>query len=223
MLLSLAGGAAGCWVAYGLLRLFVSIAPQGIPLLQRAAIDQRVLLFTLAVTLVSGLLFGLAPVWRQPNPGILTGSDAQPISRSLVRQILVTSQIAVSLVLLTGAGLLLRSLWKIESVPLGMDAQNIVTAEITLPEYRYPQDSQRRAFFDQLQARLGSAVRSHARDELLEYRDCRTAAHLRRNWRSGRNPPGDPFVFFDAGNQIRAGSRIQRRRPYSKSECGHPE
>ena len=154
MLLSLAGGAAGCWVAYGLLRLFVSIAPQGIPLLQRAAIDQRVLLFTLAVTLVSGLLFGLAPVWRQPNPGILTGSDAQPISRSLVRQILVTSQIAVSLVLLTGAGLLLRSLWKIESVPLGMDAQNIVTAEITLPEYRYPQDSQRRAFFDQLQAQL---------------------------------------------------------------------
>ncbi len=154
MLLSLAGAAAGCWVAYGLLRLFVSIAPEGIPRLAQAAIDYRVLLFTLVVALVSGLLFGLAPTWRRPSPELLTGSDGQPSSRGLVRQILVTTQIAVSLVLLTGAGLLLRSLWRLESVPLGMDAQNIVTAEITLGEYRYPQDAQQRAFFEQLQTRL---------------------------------------------------------------------
>ena len=154
MLLSLTGAAAGCWVAYGLLRLFVSIAPQGIPLLQKAAIDQRVLLFTLAVALLSALLFGSAPVWRRPNPEILTSNDAQMSSRSPLRQILVTSQIALSLVLLSGAGLLLRSLWRLENVPLGIDAQNVVTAEITLPEYRYPQDSQRIAFFDQLQTQL---------------------------------------------------------------------
>jgi putative ABC transport system permease protein len=154
MLLSLAGAAAGCWVAYGLLRLFVSIAPEGIPRLAQAAIDYRVLLFTMGVALVSGLLFGLAPTWRRPSPEILMGSDGQPSSRGLVRQILVTSQIAVSLVLLTGAGLLLRSLWRLESVPLGMDAQNIVTAEITLGQYRYPQDAQQRAFFEQLQTRL---------------------------------------------------------------------
>jgi hypothetical protein len=55
---------------------------------------------------------------------------------------------------LTGAGLLLRSLWRLESVPLGVDAQDVVTAEITLPPYRYPQDSQRIAFFDQLQTQL---------------------------------------------------------------------
>jgi putative ABC transport system permease protein len=154
MLLSLAGAAAGCWVAYGLLRLFVSIAPEGIPRLAQAAIDYRVLLFTLVVALVSGLLFGLAPTWQRPSLEILTGSDGQPRSRGLVRQILVTTQIAVSLVLLTGAGLLLRSLWRLESVPLGMDAQNVVTAEITLGQYRYPQDAQRRAFFEQLQTRL---------------------------------------------------------------------
>ena len=154
MLLSLAGAAAGCWVAYGLLRLFVSIAPEGIPRLAQAAIDYRVLLFTLGVALVSGLLFGLAPTWRRPSPEILTGNHGQEMSRSLLRQILVTSQIAVSLVLLTGAGLLLRSLWRLESVPLGMDAQNIVTAEITLGQYRYRQEPQQRAFFEQLQTRL---------------------------------------------------------------------
>jgi len=154
MLLSLAGAVAGCWVAYGLLRLFVSIAPQGIPRLQQATIDLRVLLVTLAVALVSGLVFGLAPVWRQPKPDILTGKDAQPISPSPLRQILVTSQIAVSLVLLTGASLLLRSLWKLQNVPLGMDAQNLVTAEIRLGPYKYPQEVQQRAFFEQLQTRL---------------------------------------------------------------------
>jgi putative ABC transport system permease protein len=154
MLLSLAGAAAGCWVAYGLLRLFVSIAPEGIPRLAQAAIDYRVLLFTLGVAMASGLLFGLAPTWRRPSPEILTGNHGQEMSRSLLRQILVTSQIAVSLVLLTGAGLLLRSLWRLESVPLGMDAQNIVTAEITLGQYRYRQEPQQRAFFEQLQTRL---------------------------------------------------------------------
>jgi putative ABC transport system permease protein len=154
MLLSLAGATAGCWVAYGLLRLFVSIAPEGIPRLEQASIDYRVLLFTLGVALVSGLLFGLAPTWRRPSPEILTGSDGQPSSRGLVRQILVTSQIAISLVLLTGAGLLLRSLWRLESVPLGMDAQNVLTAEVTLGQYRYRQESQQREFFEQLRTRL---------------------------------------------------------------------
>jgi putative ABC transport system permease protein len=154
MLLSLAGAVVGCWVAYGLLRLFVSIAPQGIPRLQQATIDLRVLLFTLTVALVSSLVFGLAPVWRHPDPEILTGKDAQPISRSPLRQILVTSQIAISLVLLTGASLLLRSLWKLQSVPLGMDAQNLVTAEIILGPYKYPHEVQQRAFFEQLQTRL---------------------------------------------------------------------
>ena len=154
MLLSLAGASAGCWLGYGLLRLFVSIAPEGIPHLQEARIDHRVLIFTLAVAVISGLLFGVTPAWRQPAGEILAGKETQASSRRPLRQILVTSQIAVSLVLLTGAGLLLRSLWKLESVPLGMDADNVVTAEITLAPYRYAQDAQRLAFFEELQKRL---------------------------------------------------------------------
>jgi putative ABC transport system permease protein len=117
MLLSLAGAAAGCWVAYGLLQLFVSIAPQGIPRLAQAAIDGRVLLFTLAVVLVSGLSFGLAAAWSKPNPEVLTSNDAQGTGRGMLRQILVTSQLAVSPVLLTGAGLLLQSLRRLERIP----------------------------------------------------------------------------------------------------------
>jgi putative ABC transport system permease protein len=190
MLLSVAGAAAGCWVAYGLLQLFVSIAPQGIPRLAQAAIDHRVLLFTLAVALVSGLLFGLAPAWSKPNPEILTSNDTQAIGRGLLRQILVTSQLAVSLVLLTGAALLLQSLWRLESVPLGMDVQNIVTAEMMLMPHRYPQDSQQWAFFDQLQTRvkaipgIGSVALSNwvppsAHGPVTRYSDIEVAGQLR--------------------------------------------
>ena len=155
LVLGLVGGAIGCFVSYALLRLFISIAPQGIPRIEQSRIDFRVLLFTLGIALVSGLLFGLAPAWRLPEPEILSGKETQPISRSLLRQFLVTAQIAVSLVLLTGAGLLLRSLWNVENVPLGMDVQKVVTAQVTLPQYRYPQKPQQEAFFTQLETRLG--------------------------------------------------------------------
>ncbi len=155
LLVSLIGGAVGCWIAYGLLRLFVSIAPQGIPRLEQAKLDPRVLVFTLAIAVASGVLFGLGPAWRAPDAEMLSGKERQGTSRSALRQMLVMAQIAVSLVLLTGAGLLLRSLWNVESVPLGMDVENLVTAEITLAQYRYPQKAQQIAFFDQLQARLG--------------------------------------------------------------------
>src|SRR5882724_4673284 len=112
LLLGLLGGLWGCWLAYFLLRLFISIAPEGIPRLEQATIDVRVLLFALTISLVSGILFGLAPGLRCPRPELLTGKENRATSRSLLRQSLVTAQIAVSLILLAGAGLLLRSLWK---------------------------------------------------------------------------------------------------------------
>jgi len=138
VLLGIIGGTIGCWVAYSLLQLFESIAPEGIPRLQQARLDTRVVLFTLGVSLVSGVLFGLAPATRNPAAELLVGKEARQTSRGLLRQILVASQVAVSLILLTGAGLLLHSLLKLQSVPLGMDAQSVVTAQIPLAEYRYP-------------------------------------------------------------------------------------
>jgi predicted permease len=154
VLLGLIGGTLGCWVAYSLLQLFESIAPEGIPRLQQAALDVRVLLFTLGVALASGVLFGLAPVKSKVAPELLVGKDAGQTSRGFLRQILVSSQVAVSLVLLTGAGLLLQSLWKLQGVSLGMDAQSVITAQIALAQYRYPDSQRQVAFFDQLQARL---------------------------------------------------------------------
>jgi predicted permease len=72
----------------------------------------------------------------------------------VLRQLLVTMQIAVSLILLAGAGLLLRSLWKLETVVLGMDTKSVINASIDLAEYRYPDSAKQLAFFNQLEARL---------------------------------------------------------------------
>jgi predicted permease len=154
LLLGILGGCAGCWIAYLLLGLFVSIAPDGIPRLQQASLDFRVVLFTFGISLISGILFGLAPIFRQPGPDLLAGKESRTTTRNFLRQALVTAQIAVSLVLLAGAGLLLRSLWKLQSVPLGIETQSILTAQIDLPEYRYPEQARQLAFFQELESRL---------------------------------------------------------------------
>jgi len=84
------------------------------------------------------LLFGLASALRRPLPELLTGKEIHSTAGGVLRHALVTVQIAVSLVLLAGAGLLLRSLWKLESVSLGMDAKSVITAGLDLAPYRYP-------------------------------------------------------------------------------------
>jgi putative ABC transport system permease protein len=154
LLLGVLGGLAGCWFAQILLRLFVSIAPEGIPRLEQATIDVRVLLFAFGVSLVSGILFGLASALRRPAPESLSGKENRATSHGVLRQVLVTAQIAVSLILLAGAGLLLRSLWKLETVALGMDTKSVITAGIDLAEYRYPDSAKQLAFFNQVEVRL---------------------------------------------------------------------
>ncbi len=154
LLLGILGGAAGCWVAYLLLHVFVSIAPAEIPHLQQAALDLRVILFTFGVSLLSGILFGIAPALRMPAPEYLSGKGSRATQHGRMRQTLVACQIAVSLVLLTSAGLLLRSFWNLNDVPLGFQAESVITERISLGTYRYPDAPQQIVFFDQLLGRL---------------------------------------------------------------------
>jgi putative ABC transport system permease protein len=154
LLLALLGGITGYGLAYILLRVFISIAPQGIVHLQQASLDLRILGFCLAISLISGILFGIMPALGKPVPEALAGKTVRTTARGFFRYALITAQIAGSVILLTGAGLLLRSLWKIQSVPVGLEAQNLVTAQISLPGYRYPEMPQQLAFFSELEQRL---------------------------------------------------------------------
>ena len=156
LVLAACGAAAGCLLAAVLLRLFVAIAPEGIPRLAQASLDPRVLLFTLSVSLGCGILFGLAPALEQPRAETLTGWRSTGGRHFLFRHALVAGQICASLVLLTGASLLLRSLWNLQNQPFGMRTNNVLTATITLGEKSYPDQAHQLAFFDELERRLAS-------------------------------------------------------------------
>jgi len=152
---AIAGGAAGCALAAALVRLFVAIAPQGIPRLSQAAVDGRVLGFALALSSLSGVLSGLAPALQNPRAESLAGRRAVGASHHLFRHGLVASQIAISMVLLAGAGLLLRSLWNLQNQPLGMRTAGVLTASVTLGRHAYSDAAQRARFFAELESRLG--------------------------------------------------------------------
>jgi len=153
-LVALAGGAAGCALAYALLRVFIAIAPEGIPHLPQAGLDPRVLSFALLLSLVSGVLIGLASSWQRPRMETLGAGRSVGPRRHLFRQCLVAAQICVSLILLASAGLMLRSLWNLENQPLGIRPCGVVTAAVTLGRASYPTPTEKLAFFDNLEQQL---------------------------------------------------------------------
>src|SRR6266851_4551672 len=154
LVLSLAGAVVGWILAQGLLHLFLALAPAGIPYLDKAQIDLRIVCFTVVLSLVCGALFGLAPALQKPSGKMLTGRSVASVSHAAVRQWLVVAQIAASMVLLTGAMLLLRSFWNLQNQQLGMRADNTVTASVTLGQHHYSTAASRMVFFQQLAARL---------------------------------------------------------------------
>src|SRR5437773_6285362 len=177
LLLGVLGGTAGSWFAYFLLRLFVSIAPQGIPRLEQARMDLRVAAFAVGITLISAVIFGLAPALQYPTPESLIGKDVPGTTRNVLRQILVATQIAISLVLLAGASLLLRSLWNLDNIRLGMQTENVVTEYISLGQSRYPTPQNQLDIFAELEKRvkrLPGAISIALSDSLPPYGQMRS-------------------------------------------------
>jgi predicted permease len=152
--LGIGGGAVGCGLAFLLLRVLLAIAPEGIPRLRDASLDLRVLLFALLLALLCGLIAGMAPAIERPRTDWLGSGRVLGPRHVRFRQWLVAGQIAMSLVLLSSAGLLLRSLWKLESEPLGLRPDHVITADLTLGRAAYPGAPQRLAFFESLEQRL---------------------------------------------------------------------
>jgi putative ABC transport system permease protein len=153
LVLSAAGGAAGLLLATALLRTLLAMAPDGIPHLQEAALDSRVLLFALAMSVGCGILFGCGPALRLPRAEELNTARVAGGGLGL-RHALVAIQIGLSFVLLSGAGLLLQSLWKMQQVPLGIQPEQVLTARLQLGTGRYPGAPQQAQFFEQAVERM---------------------------------------------------------------------
>jgi putative ABC transport system permease protein len=156
ILLALLGGAAGLVLAVWVVRALVFLMPKDTPRVEEITLDYRVVLFTLVTSLLTAIMFGLAPAFQAAKTNLNdvlkeAGRSGTDTSRRLrLRNLLVVTEFALSLVLLIGAGLMIKSLLRLQDVKPGFNSSNLLTMRIALPEAKYENFNQSRAFFDQL-------------------------------------------------------------------------
>ena len=186
MFLAAASGAVGVALSFWTTHALSALPANALPRINRVHIDGRVLAFTVAASLLTGLLFGLLPALQ------LSRSDVQAVlreegraagggrRRNLLRSLLVVSQVALSLILLIGAGLLMRSFVSLERVNVGFNPHDLMVMNIALPPARYSTAAQVAAFFDRLVTQVDGlpGVRSAAVSSGLPLRPVRYSAVL---------------------------------------------
>src|SRR5580700_3806694 len=158
-ILGLMAGIIGLFLGYWALRLLTTLAATSFPRVVEAHMDLRVLAFTLAVSLATGILFGLAPAFssrhithdalKEGGRGGTAGAGSQRL-----RSTLVVAEVALSLTLLVGAGLLIRSFLRLQEVDTGFRSDGVLTMRISLPQEKYAKVEQTRTFYRELLARI---------------------------------------------------------------------
>ena len=156
VLLAVCGGVAGLGVGYAaMVALRAAIPPFSLPREVNVAMDGRILLFSLAISVVTGVLFGLVPAIQAARPDLAAtikegGRGSTAGGRRRMRSVLVVAEVALAFVLLTGAGLLLRSFRNLMQVDAGFDAANAITAGLPIPEKRFPDPAQLNAYLREI-------------------------------------------------------------------------
>jgi putative ABC transport system permease protein len=162
ILLGIVGGVAGLALAYVTVQGLTSWIPADVPRLSEIHVDARVFAFALALSIVSGIVFGLAPGWHLAGTRF---SDAlkegargggEDSRRRGLRNIVVIAETALAMILLTGAGLLIRSFERLQNVNAGFNASHLLTAQVDLPKAQYSKPEQWAAFESQLLERLNA-------------------------------------------------------------------
>ncbi len=161
LLLTLAGGVLGVLLAVWSKDLLVTLVAEVLPRADEIKLDAQVLTFALGLSLLTGLLFGLVPAWQSSRPNLnetlkLGAPGGGGSSRGRARSLLVVSEIALALLLLAGAGLLLRSFHRLSQVDPGFNPAQVLTADMSLPFARYNTDAKRAAFYQELVPRLAA-------------------------------------------------------------------
>jgi len=164
ILLALLGGVAGLAVAQASLYIVRAINPGNIPRLEDIAVNGSVLGFTFTIALATGILFGLAPLWRAVHVDLHTSlksggrsvrtDSSLKLGRHRLRGLLVVSELAFSLVLLAGAGLLIRSFIRLQAVPPGFNADHVLTMQLAALGVKYRQDEAVDQFYQEVGNRI---------------------------------------------------------------------
>jgi putative ABC transport system permease protein len=162
LVLALAGGVAGIFVATAGVELLKQLGPQSLPRLDEANVNGVVLTFTFVIAIFTGLLFGLGPALKASRRNLTQslkegGNSGDSRSKHRAHNTLVVAEVALSLVVLIASGLLLNSFWRLMRAPLGFDPANVLTTEVSLLSPRYDDRQRRESFFRELQERIQSA------------------------------------------------------------------
>jgi len=146
LLLSLLGTVAGLAIAAAGTKVLLQFVPAGVPRLAQVSLNWQVLGFTMLISLGTGLIFGLAPAWQASKPDLhnaleQSGRTSGPGAAKLrFRQALVVFQVSIAVMLVIGAGLLIKSFWRLQQVDPGFRAERVLTAELTLPASKYSRE-----------------------------------------------------------------------------------
>jgi len=156
VLLAVAGGVAGTLCALWGVSLLVKFAPENLPRADQIKVDGFVLLWTALISLVTGVVFGLVPAWQNSRLNLNEvlrdggrGTSESP-GRRRGRGVLVVTELALAVMLVTGAGLLIKSLWRLQRVDTGIDPQRVLTAQYSLRGQRYREQQPIREFAERL-------------------------------------------------------------------------
>jgi putative ABC transport system permease protein len=160
VVLATVSGALGLVLTYLGLKALIALAPDNVPRLNEMSIDARVLVFTIGVSMITGIIFGLVPAFQSSKPDLNEtlkeggrGSTGGARGRR-VRSILVVAEVAFALVLLTGAGLMIRSFLLLQEVKPGFNPENLLTMRLRLPQTKYSDAAQLTPFYQQLIERV---------------------------------------------------------------------
>jgi putative ABC transport system permease protein len=162
VILSLLGGVLGIGLAYAALSAFVSMAPATLPRIQETTLDLTVLLFTIIVALTTGVGFGLFPAFQVTRTNLhdalkeSSRGSSSGAERHRVRNLLVAGEVALTIVVLIGAGLLMQSLGKLIGVNPGFNPQNVLTAQFNLPRVTYATDEAQFSFMNRMLERFAA-------------------------------------------------------------------
>jgi putative ABC transport system permease protein len=159
LLLAGLGGGAGLLLARYGIDLLLTLSPASLPRVAEVGVDFRVLCFTLALSLLAGVISGLAPAWQSTRVNLNqelkeSGREASGARSDRARGLLVVSEIALSLTLLVGAGLLVKSFLRLQAVNPGFDTGNTLVIHLSLPKAQYPNRAAATAFYEKLRPRL---------------------------------------------------------------------
>jgi predicted permease len=162
ILLSLLGGGLGLLLALWGVDLLVALSPGNLPRLREISLDGKVVGFTLGISLLTGIIFGLAPALQASRLDLIGSlkeggrSSMEGFGRHRMRSLLIVVEVALALVLLTGAGLMIRSFQRIQQVDPGFNPNNLLAVELSLPRSKYVEQERMADFYSRVTARIAT-------------------------------------------------------------------